>query len=117
MHVTVMTSLVVHEAGHALAASCEGVRVEACGIFVWVLVPGAFVRLDLDDATAPLKRVLHPLLPSSRFRPQGSGRQDGPRDQGDQTAACQRPSVRLHATPACRAPLAHHAAALDAARL
>jgi len=52
-----MTSLVVHEAGHALAASCEGVRVEACGMFVWVLVPGAFVRLDLDDSTAPLKRV------------------------------------------------------------
>ena len=77
--VTVMTSLVVHEAGHALAASCEGVRVEACGIFVWVLVPGAFVRLDLDDSSAPWKRVSPsppPLLSAFRL-------------QGDQTAECE----------------------------
>ena len=93
MHVTVMTSLVVHEAGHALAASCEGVRVETCGIFVWVLVPGAFVRLDLDDATAPLKRVLHPLLPSSRFRPAGIRETRRPRARGPQCACM----PRLHA--------------------
>jgi len=33
------------------------VRVLACGVFLCVVVPGAFVRLDLDESAGAHKRV------------------------------------------------------------
>ena len=45
---TLVVCGVIHEAGHALAASLEQVRVNGFGIFVMLLYPGAFVDLHSD---------------------------------------------------------------------
>mmetsp|Transcript_18829 Transcript_18829/g.42780 ORF Transcript_18829/g.42780 Transcript_18829/m.42780 type:complete len:533 (+) Transcript_18829:58-1656(+) len=39
-------ALAFHELGHALAASTERVKTEGAGLFVALVVPGAFVRLE-----------------------------------------------------------------------
>ena len=46
--VTLVVCGVIHEAGHALAASLEQVRLNGFGIFVMFLYPGAFVDLHSD---------------------------------------------------------------------
>lgn len=46
--VTLVVCGVFHEAGHAVAASLEQVRVNGFGIFVMFLYPGAFVDLHSD---------------------------------------------------------------------
>ena len=51
-------SLVVHEAGHALAATSQGVRVDAVGLHLVVLppVPTAFVQIAQHDEQTTLAR-------------------------------------------------------------
>eukprot|EP01113_Clastostelium_recurvatum_P041111 TRINITY_DN6484_c0_g1_i1.p1 TRINITY_DN6484_c0_g1~~TRINITY_DN6484_c0_g1_i1.p1 ORF type:complete len:266 (+),score=46.36 TRINITY_DN6484_c0_g1_i1:66-800(+) len=46
--VALVVSGVIHEAGHALAAASERVRVQSCGMFVTYIYPGAFVDLAED---------------------------------------------------------------------
>lgn len=41
-----VVALAVHELGHGLAASTERVRTEKVGVFVAVVFPGAFVRIE-----------------------------------------------------------------------
>lgn len=41
-------SLVVHEAGHALAARADGIKVTGFGCFLALAMPGAYVNLDED---------------------------------------------------------------------
>ena len=50
---------VFHEAGHALCASAEHVRVNGFGVFVLFLYPGAFVSLHSDHLTviSPLRQL------------------------------------------------------------
>ena len=56
---TLIVCGVVHEAGHALAASTEQVKVNGFGIFMLFLYPGAFVDLQSDHlASISLKRQL-----------------------------------------------------------
>ncbi|KAL4444603.1 hypothetical protein ABPG77_002420 [Micractinium sp. CCAP 211/92] len=45
-------SLAAHEAGHALAAAAEGVRVSGAGLSLLLLLPAAFVELDSADLAA-----------------------------------------------------------------
>lgn len=40
---------VFHEFGHAIAASCEQVRVNGCGYFLYILYPGAYVELNQEQ--------------------------------------------------------------------
>ena len=46
--ITLIVCGIFHEAGHALAASTEQVRVNGFGIFMLFLYPGAFVDLDSE---------------------------------------------------------------------
>ncbi|KAJ1568624.1 Membrane-bound transcription factor site-2 protease [Cladochytrium tenue] len=57
--VALLISVVVHEAGHAVAAAAEGVPVESVGLFVAVVFPGAFVELDEAELgqLEPLRRL------------------------------------------------------------
>jgi membrane-associated protease RseP (regulator of RpoE activity) len=41
-------SLIVHEAGHALAARADGIKVTGFGCFLALVMPGAYVNLDED---------------------------------------------------------------------
>lgn len=56
---TLVVCGVFHEAGHALAATTEQVRVNGFGVFMLFLYPGAFVDLHSDQlAVVPPKRQL-----------------------------------------------------------
>ncbi|XP_022651561.1 membrane-bound transcription factor site-2 protease-like isoform X2 [Varroa jacobsoni] len=56
---TLIICSVLHEFGHALAASKEGVRINGVGAFVVVVFPGAYVDLPVDPLTAlpPWRRL------------------------------------------------------------
>ncbi|OQR73327.1 membrane-bound transcription factor site-2 protease-like [Tropilaelaps mercedesae] len=56
---TLIICSVLHEFGHALAASKEGVRINGVGAFVVVVFPGAYVDLPLDPLTTlpPWRRL------------------------------------------------------------
>ena len=47
--VALLVNAIFHEAGHALAAVVEHVRIEACGGFLMAVYPGAFVELHSDQ--------------------------------------------------------------------
>ncbi|CAG8557475.1 2958_t:CDS:2 [Acaulospora morrowiae] len=40
---------VIHEAGHAIAAETEKLKIESTGLFLYILYPGAFVEFNLDS--------------------------------------------------------------------
>lgn len=44
-----LISAVLHELGHALAAAIEGVNVQECGIFIFFVLPTAYVSLPGDE--------------------------------------------------------------------
>lgn len=56
---TLLICGVVHEAGHALAAVVEHVRINGFGLFILFLYPGAFVDLHSDHLTviSPLRQL------------------------------------------------------------
>ena len=45
---TLIVSALFHEAGHALAAACEMVRINGWGMFLLLVYPGAYVELHPD---------------------------------------------------------------------
>ncbi|CAK8694143.1 unnamed protein product [Clavelina lepadiformis] len=57
--VAVMVSGILHEAGHAVAATREGVHVNGFGVFLFILYPGAYVDLNTDDISraSPQKQL------------------------------------------------------------
>uniref|UniRef100_UPI00358DFB27 membrane-bound transcription factor site-2 protease-like n=1 Tax=Myxine glutinosa TaxID=7769 RepID=UPI00358DFB27 len=55
-----LLSAVIHEIGHAVAATRDGVGLNSCGIFLFVLYPGAFVNLYTTQ--------LHHLSPMRQLR-------------------------------------------------
>ena len=57
--VTLIVCSIFHEAGHALAASAEQVKVNGFGVFMLFLYPGAFVDLHSDQLTiiSPRKQL------------------------------------------------------------
>ncbi|KAJ1481232.1 hypothetical protein T484DRAFT_1808211 [Baffinella frigidus] len=64
----VFISLVVHEAGHAMAAGAEGVRVLAAGVFLTGgVIPGAYILLDPDLDIAPASKAAPHPLPNPEF--------------------------------------------------
>ncbi|KAL3316436.1 Membrane-bound transcription factor site-2 protease [Cichlidogyrus casuarinus] len=54
--VTLLVCAILHEAGHALAALRERVRLEGFGVFLYWVFPAAYVNLNSDDLYS-----MHPL--------------------------------------------------------
>lgn len=56
---TLFTCGVLHEAGHAVAAVREQVRVNGFGVFIFILYPGAFVDLYTEhlQVISPLRQL------------------------------------------------------------
>lgn len=53
-----LVSAVVHEAGHGLAASTEGLRIDSVGFMLFWGVPAAFVGLPLEILKKPVSKQL-----------------------------------------------------------
>ena len=49
MVLALLLSAVLHEAGHAVCAIGEGVKLNGFGLFLMLVYPGAFVDLDTES--------------------------------------------------------------------
>ncbi|CAG2174816.1 unnamed protein product [Oppiella nova] len=47
--ITLAISSIYHESGHALAGLREGVRLHSFGVFLFIIIPGAFVNLSTEQ--------------------------------------------------------------------
>ena len=59
MVLALLFSAIFHEAGHALCAIGEGVRMNGFGLFLMIVYPGAFVDLDTESLLSrhPLQQL------------------------------------------------------------